>query len=218
MLHSTYTRKRNDINIDIQDFLPHIATMNYKPIRHVFEKPIHYTHIGLSVQMPWRQLPSLLHDVKRMNITIHKAKMVNDWTTMYMRVPYEYSTEEKVHMVKENLVQTLEGTADVDLVPLYSLGLPASTTIHVYNNSVVPYTIMDFSCSDRTGLFCEILEFLSSFDIHVEGAYINTIGNIVNNIFYISRNGSKLSEEYIVYLNNLFEYELKKKQLDHNNY
>lgn len=192
--------------------------MNYKPIRHVFEKPIHYTHIGLSVHMPWRQLPSLLHDVKRMNITIHKAKMVQDWTTMYMRVPFEFSTDDKLHMVKDNLLQTLQGTSDLDLVPLYSLGLPSSTTIHVYNNSVVPYTIMDFSCSDRTGLFCEILEFLAGFDIHVEGAYINTIGNIVNNIFYISRNGSKLSEEYIVYLDNLFEYELKKKQLDHNNY
>lgn len=162
--------------------------------------------------MPWRQLPVLLHDVKRMNITIHKAKMVTDWTTMYMRVPFEQSTEEKVQIVRESLSELLLGTSELDTTPLYSLGLPASTIIHVYNNTIVPYTIMDFSCSDRTGLFCEILEFLSGFDIHVEGAYINTIGNVVNNIFYITRNGTKLSDEYIEFLNNLFEFELKKKQ------
>lgn len=169
------------------------------------EKPIHGTSIGISVYAKWKTLPVFLHELKRMDITIHKAKMHNDWTTMYLRTT---DAEEK----QRNLELMLTGNIEVDEAPLYAQGLSSSTNIYVYNITTFPYTVVDFGCQDRTGLMCEILEFLSPYDIEVRGAYINTIGNIATNMFYITRNGEKLDAPYIEYLSNMMEYELKKDQ------
>lgn len=177
--------------------------MPYIHLPYRLEKPIHGTSIGMSVYSKWRRLPIFLHELKRMDITIHKAKMHNDWTTMYLRTE---EPEEK----RRNLELVLSGNTEIDEVPLYIQGLNPNTNIYVYNITTFPYTVMDFGCQDRTGLMCEILEFLSPFDIEVRGAYINTIGGIATNMFYITRHGEKLDNAYIEYLSNMLEYELKK--------
>jgi len=113
----------------------------------------------------------------------------------------------------------LNGLVEIDEVPLHSQGLPSSTCVHIYNSVMFPYTMLDFGCTDRTGLFCEILEFLTPYDIDVQGAYINTIGNVANNMFYITKNNQKLDDAHIEFLQNSFEYELKNKRLmDYNTF
>jgi UTP:GlnB (protein PII) uridylyltransferase len=92
---------------------------------------------------------------------------------------------------------------------LYPQRLPYKTTVFIYNISTAPYTILDFGCLDRTGLFCEIIEVLARYDINIEGAYLNTIGNVVSNIFYITHNGKKLDDQYIEYLRNNLELEVR---------
>lgn len=168
------------------------------------ERPIHGTSIGMSVYAKWKTLPVFLHELKRMDITIHKAKMHNDWTTMYLK------TSGDVLLKTNALERVLTGNQEVDEVPLYLNKLCPNTQIFVYNITTFPYTVMDFNCQDRTGLMCEILEFLAPFDIEVRGAYVNTIGSIATNMFYITRHGEKLKDEYIEYISNLMEYELKK--------
>lgn len=167
------------------------------------ERPIHGTSIGISVYAKWKSLPVFLHELKRMDITIHKAKMHNDWTTMYLRTNDAESKQHALELI-------LTGNAEVDEVPLYAQGLSNTTNIYVYNITTFPYTVVDFGCKDRTGLLCEILEFLAPYDIEVRGAYINTIGDIATNMFYVTRNGEKLDTPYIEYLSNMMEYELKK--------
>lgn len=167
------------------------------------EKPIHGTSIGLSVYSQWRHIPIFLHELKRMDITIHKAKMHDQWTTMYLRTDKPVEHRRDIELV-------LSGHSEVDEVPLYAQGLNTTTNIHVYNISTFPYTVVDFGCQDRTGLLCEILEFLAPFNIEVRGAYINTIGNVATNMFYITRKGERLDDAHIEYLSNMMEYELKK--------
>ncbi len=166
------------------------------------EKPIHGSSIGLSVYSNWRTIPVFLHELKRMDITIHKAKMHDQWTTMYLKA------DKPMERTKQ-LEKVLSGYAEIDNIPLYAQGLSTTTNIHVYNISTFPYTVIDFGCQDRTGLLCEILEFLSPFDIEVRGAYINTIGTIATNMFYVTRNGQRLDDAHIEYLSNMMLYELQ---------
>lgn len=172
-----------------------------------FEKPIHGTTIAVSVHSNWRRLPPVLHTIKSMDCSIHKAKYWNEWTSMYIKSPHPISNQDL-----GNLIQTSLTSPDGEM---FSCGLPFNTSIHIYNISTCPYTVLDFGCIDRTGLFCEIIEALSKYDIEVQGAYINTIGTVVSNIFYITHNDELLSDAYIEYLRNNLEAEVK---LQHDSY
>lgn len=186
--------------------------MPYITLPYRIEKPIHGSSIGMSVYAKWKTLPVFLHELKRMDITIHKAKMHNDWTTMYLK------TKDDARLKQQTLERVLNGKQEIDEAPLYLNGLCPNTNIYVYNITTFPYTVMDFNCQDRTGLMCEILEFLAPYDIEVRGAYINTIGTIATNMFYITRHGDKLDTTYIEYLSNLMEFELKKTKSGQNDY
>lgn len=173
-------------------------------IRH--EKPIFGTNVGISVHMNWRRLPSVLHTLKANDCTIKKAKYWQEWTSMYLKTPKDMAAIDVTNMVSDSII--------TENSSLYSPGLPFNTSIYMYNISTCPYTVLDFGCYDRTGLFCEILEVLSKYDIDVKGAYINTIGNVVSNIFYITHNGNILQDDYIEYLRNNLQAEVKTKDND----
>lgn len=181
---------------------------------YVLERPVYNCELAMSIKTQWRQLPYFLHELKRMNVNIHKAKMHKDWTTMHMKL--SASDVNTIYNDRHHMERVLSGISEIDDVPLHSLGLPQTTCVHIYNTMTFPYTLLDFGCTDRTGLFCEILEFLTPYDIELQGAYINTIGNVANNMFYITRNNQKLDNTYIDFLHNSFEYELKKTVIDHN--
>lgn len=171
-----------------------------------YEKPIYGTNVGISVRLNWRRLPPILHTLKANDCSIEKAKYWDDWTSMYIKTPKNTTSVNVYDMVSQSIVA--ESTS------LYSPGLPLNTSIYMYNISTCPYTVLDFGCYDRTGLFCEILEVLSRYDIDVKGAYINTIGNVVSNIFYITHNNKLLTDAYIEYLRNNLEAEVKTKDND----
>ena len=173
------------------------------PIRH--EKPIHGTNMAISIKTHWKQLPPILHELKRHDCSIHKAKYWHGWTSMYIKSPTRFKPDEVDRIVHES----------TDCEPtLYTPSLPLQTTIYIYNISTLPFTVLDFGCVDRKGLFCEILEVLSKYDIDVKGAYINTIGNVVSNIFYITYKGDKLTVNYIEYIRNNMETEVKTQESD----
>lgn len=169
------------------------------------EKPIYGTDIGVSIRANWKRLPPILHKCKQLDLSIQKAKYWDEWTTMYLKRPKTQTSvatfDDVIHGVK---------TLDMDEIGvLFPQRLPYKTSVYVYNISTAPYTILDFGCLDRCGLFCEILEVLARYDIEVVGAYINTIGNIVSNIFYITHRGMKLDDKYIEYLRNNLELEVR---------
>lgn len=176
------------------------------------EKPIIGTHIGVSVTSHWRNLPPLLHEIKRNDCSIHKAKYWDDCTTLYVKAPSGYGYE--------SFVDTVTNLENSDMWSMYtsyypdSPGLPFNTSIYIYNIHTSPYTVLDFGCCDRVGLFCEILEVLSKFDIDIKGAYINTIGSVVSNIFFITHNDKQLSDVYIEYLRNNLESEVRSQNND----
>lgn len=172
-----------------------------------YEKPIHGTNVGISIHANWRLLPPVLHTLKANNCSIHKAKYWDEWTSMYIKTPHQFDVT-KTH-------ELLSGSFKFDkTMDLYSPGLPFNTCIHMYNISTCPYTILDFGCYDRTGLLCEIIEVLSKYDIEIKGAYINTIGNAVSNIFYITHSNAVLNEEYMEYMRNCLESNIRVKDTD----
>lgn len=158
------------------------------------EKPILGCNIGISIQSNWRKLPPLLHELKANECSIQKAKYWDNWTSMYMKAPK--------HVTFETVQQMVVPPDEPVIIPHK---LPFNTSIYLYNISTAPYTILDFGCSDRLGLLCEIFEVLSKYDIDVKGAYVNTIGNVVSNIFYITHCERKLDDRYIEYLRNNLE-------------
>jgi UTP:GlnB (protein PII) uridylyltransferase len=178
------------------------------------EKPIYGTNIGVSIKSHWRNLPPLLQELKQNNASIHKAKYWNECTSMYIKAPNTYTYD----VIKET-VSTINETPQYEST-LYSPGvpgrpkLPFNTTIFIYNIGTSPYTVLDFGCYDRTGLFCEILEVLSRYDIDIKGAYINTIGSVVSNIFFITHNEKQLSDSYIEYIKNNLDAEVLMQEND----
>ena len=178
---------------------------NIKNIVYRQERPIYGTSIGVSVRSHWKNLPVVLHRIKDLDLSIQKAKYWDNWTTMYLKGPQQVEITDIFRDPRD------DETEGIDL-PLYHQKLPYNTCIYIYNISTAPYTVMDFGCIDRTGLFCEILEVLASYDIEVKGAYINTIGKVVSNIFYITYRGSKLSDEYMEFLRNNLEFEMRNQE------
>ena len=174
----------------------------------VKEKPILNTNIGVSVKSHWRNLPPLLHELKRNECSIHKAKYWNECTSMYIKAPKEYTYKSMVDSA-EALNDPLGVWYQQTSYLSSSQGLPHNTCIYIYNIQTAPYTVMDFGCCDKTGLLCEILEVLSKYEIDIKGAYINTIGSVVSNIFFITHNEKQLSETYIEYLRNNLEAEVR---------
>ena len=166
------------------------------------EKPVYGTNVAVSVKGHWKSLPPLLHKLKQHNCSIHKAKYWQECTSMYIKTPHDFTYDTFIGIASSiDLAQEKDN--------LYSPGLPFNTSIYLYNIQTSPYTVLDFGCLDRTGLFCETLEVLSLYDIEIQGAYINTIGNIVNNIFFITHNNKQLTDKYIEYIRNNLESEVK---------
>jgi UTP:GlnB (protein PII) uridylyltransferase len=126
----------------------------------------------------------------------------------------------KIHAASHHahIESIFQGQVALDLDPLYHEGLHPNTKVHIYNISTHPYTVLHFSCPDRLGLLCEILEFLAPYNIQVHRAYVNAQEFIAANLFFISNvNGKPLSPLEIEFLQNLFEYDLKIKIDHHNN-
>lgn len=187
--------------------MPILSTTIVTPYR--LEKPIHNSQMGISFQAPWRQVPLVLHEMKRVDLSICKAKVIGSWTTLYIK-----SADPMVHAAvhHDHIVNVLQGRVLLDHDPLYHSGLDPNTQIHLYNLANYPYTALYFSCPDRVGLFCEILEFLAPYDIQIHRAYCNAQQFITSNIFFITnRQGQLLSPEEMDFFRNLFEYDLKKR-------
>lgn len=169
------------------------------------EKPIYGSNIGVSVRSHWKNLPVVLHRMKDLDLSIQKAKYWDNWTTMYLKGPRQIEVDD--------IFRDRQDRDDIGYdMPLFHQKLPYNTCIYIYNISTSPYTVMDFGCIDRTGLFCEILEVLASYDIDVKGAYLNTIGNVVSNIFFITYRGHKLDDKYIEFLRNNLEFEMRNQE------
>lgn len=192
--------------------LPITSTL-HAPYR--MEKPIHNSQLGISFQSNWRQVPLVLHELKRVNLSVSKAKMHESWTTLYIK-SLDPQSHASVH--NDHIVDIFQGRVSLDMDPLYHQGLHPNTKVHIYNISTYPYTVMHFSCPDRLGLFCEILEFLAPYNIQLHRAYVNAQEFIASNMFFISNlQGQPLSPLEIEFLQNLFEYDLKRKIDHHDN-
>lgn len=177
------------------------------------ERPIYGTNVGLSVKANWRQLPPMLYKLKERDCSIEKAKYFQDWTSMYIKTPHNIQAKEVHTMLEDEMLNGMYVANNISST-LYSPGLPFNTTIYIYNISTCPYTVLDFGCYDRTGLFCEIIEVLSKYDIDIKAAYINTIGSVVSNIFYITHKDQKLNDKYIEYLRNNLDAEVRPQDTD----
>ncbi len=188
--------------------------MQYKTIQAPFrhEKPVHNSQLGISFQLEWRKVPYFLHELKRKNVSIFKAKLHHSLTTLYLN-----SEESNVSAIehKSYLEDVLKGAVAIDDVPMYQSGLHPNTNINVFNTPILPYTVINFSCPDRVGLFCEILEFLSPYSLEVVHGYCNSVNSVATNLFYITdQDGRQLTYDHVEFISNLFEHDLKKRMID----
>jgi UTP:GlnB (protein PII) uridylyltransferase len=172
------------------------------------EPKMHGTDVGISLQGHWRSIPPVLYRCKALDLSVYKAKYWNEWTTMYLKSTVPAKPAIDIDTLMEPFAQEDRQLDTVELVAPQKRRFPSNTTVFMYNISTVPYTIMDFGCNDRIGLFCEVLEILSRYDIDIKGAYINTIGNVVSNIYFITYKGQKLDDTYVEYIRNSLENEM----------
>lgn len=185
--------------------------MQYQTIHAPFrvEKPVHNSQLGLSFQLEWRKVPYFLHELKRKNVSVFKARLHHCWTSLYLN-----SEESNVSaaIYQPYLEEVLKGSVAIDDTPMYQSGLHPGTNITVYNTPTLPYTVINFSCPDRVGLFCEMLEFLAPYNIEVAHGYCNSVNSIATNLFFITDpHGDRLTPKNIEFIRNLFEYDLKKR-------
>lgn len=110
--------------------------------------------------------------------------------------------ERAMARVRDDLAQLLSGEVDADVLIAKRTGSRLSerpspnvrTMINFDNRSASHHTVIEVIAEDRTGLLYRLAKALREEDIQVALAKINTEGNAVADIFYVTdRHGKKLT-------------------------
>lgn len=162
----------------------------------------------ISLDVPWRKVDYITGRFRDMQIDIRKAYIKKDSSILYLKG----SKGRPLHNIqKEYITEVLnEGYYDSYSNPMnQEVTLPANTEIHLYNIPGVSYTTLEFSCEDRIGLLSDVMGLISSFPYDLNRAYVSTIGPYAHNVFLLENNRKSLREPEMLYISNVFEYEIK---------
>ena len=167
------------------------------------EKGHHTPHHVITLKSPWRKLPYILDKAREFEISVQKAYVRMSETTLFMNG--------NIQSYEKQLTQGISINERERAKDFYNnrLKLPKETNILLYNIPSLKYTTLEFICTDRIGLLCDLLDVLSSFPIEVRSAHVSTFFDCAHNIFYLTIDGKPLTENDITYIKNVFEYEVK---------
>lgn len=159
----------------------------------------------VSIHSPWRKMPPILDKIKEEDIDIRRAFITKNTTVLYVK-----DTEGRpLSFQKQNRLSNLLSDYIVDKPLAFNIQLAKDTEIMVYNIANYPYTVLEFNCTDRPGLLCDLLDLLAIIPIEIHIGYINTVKNYAHNILHIHHHNRPLTEVEIQYIQNIFEYEVK---------
>lgn len=165
------------------------------------QRPYHI----VSIHSHWRKMPPILQKVREEEIDIRRAYITKNTTVLYLKDVNGYYLPFQKQLRLTNLLSDY-----IMETPFNSnIRLSPDTEVLIYNIHAYPYTILEFTCSDRPGLLSDLLELLSILPIDIQMGHIHTVTNYAHNILYLHKNHKPLSEIEIQYIQNIFEYEVK---------
>lgn len=182
-------------------------------VQHRIERANIPYHV-VTVTTPWRRLPYILDVVRDLNIDVRKAYLTPIDSTFYLK---EGGGQHLSLQRKQELTHMLDNGVVVDVRERCKfmfqapLKLPKDTHVLLYNIPAQLYTVLEFTCADRVGLLCDILDALSSFPIEIELGHISTVSGFAHNVLQLTKDGRALNDAEIEYIMNVFEYEIKQK-------
>jgi len=170
----------------------------------------------VTIRAPWRYMPYVLDNLRSETYDIQKAIISSQSSTLYVRdMEDTILSPERVKYIKDVLSRgiTIDERERAKYVHQNQIVLPMDTMVHVYNIPNVHCTILEFICEDRPGLLCDMLDLLSSLPVEIHSSYITCVANMAHNIFHIQRENRALNDDEITYVTNVFEYEVKRKDI-----
>lgn len=162
----------------------------------------------ISLDAPWRKISYITGRLRDMQIDIRKAYIKKDTSILYLKG----SKGRPLHNIQKEYVKEVldEGYYDsYSNLTSQEIVLPSNTEIHLYNIPGLSYTTLEFSCEDRIGLLSDMMDMMSSFPYDLNQAYISTIGPYAHNVFFLENNRKPLRDSEMLYISNVFEYEIK---------
>lgn len=171
------------------------------------------THM-VNMNVYWRSIPCIF---RKLTINIERANITENDITVFItnnKNKTAYNMQNYImcsfhNVLRENSMNNEECNVDT-----YKFNLPADTKIMVYNTPDNNFTTMEFLCSDRRYLLSDLLGFISTMPFDLHTAYINTLNNgKVHNILHLQKNGAQLTNMETIYLQNVFEYEGKNRDV-----
>lgn len=167
----------------------------------------------MSFQMHWRKMPYILDRLCDLNIDIRKAHLRNTGSTLYMKRNdgKEILSKEVHELINEAVFDGYHDQFAREKVN--RIVLPVNTDIQLYNVPNLSKTTLEFSCQDRLGLLADMLDLLVQFPYELRNGYISTVGPYAHNIFFLQKNKKQLTMEDIQYISNVFEYEVKNREV-----
>jgi len=205
MKHPIVTLKNIILHSNIKDtsLIFIIMLRSFKTRFHIQpnQRPYHI----VSIHSPWRKMPPILQKIREEEIDIRRAYITKNTTVLYLKditgfyLPFQKQFR-LTNLLSDYIMET----------PFNSnIRLSSDTEVLIYNIHAYPYTILEFTCTDRTGLLSDLIELLSILPIDIQMGHIHTVDKYAHNILYLHKNHKPLSEIEIQYIQNIFEYEVK---------
>jgi len=162
----------------------------------------------VTVTAPWRRIPYILEEVRDLDIDVRKAWITKDRTTLYLKdakpsakkalssptsafLPLSNPKHESLARAFDEgfMINEWERAKSVFGHPLT---LPHDTSIMIYNIPTMPITVLEFTCQDRVGLLCDMLDCLSWLPVDVQTAHISTVSEYVPQHVLLGTRGSSI--------------------------
>jgi UTP:GlnB (protein PII) uridylyltransferase len=170
----------------------------------------------VTVKAPWRYMPYVLDNLRSETYDIQKAIVTSKYSTLYLKEADDSPlTISRIQNVADifNKGIIIDERERAKYVYQNQIVLPTDTSVLIYNIPNMNYTVLEFICEDRLGLLCDMLDLLTSLPIDVHSSYVTSISLMAHNIFHIQKEERALTNEEIAYITNIFEYEVKRKDI-----
>jgi len=168
----------------------------------------------ISFRINWRKMPYILDKFHDMDIDIRKAHLRTNSATLYIKKINGsgiYSHEIDQFMNKFILNDYYNDIYDRHKTN--QIVLPISTNVQIYNIPNLSKTTLEFCCNDRIGLLSDMIDLLIQFPYEIQNGYISTVGPYAHNMFFLQKNKKPLDQEDIQYISNVFEHEVKNREV-----
>ena len=170
----------------------------------------------VTVRAPWRYIPYVLDNLRTETYNIQKAIITSKYSTLYLKEADDSTlTVNRIQNVEDMLNRgiIIDERERAKYVYQNQIVLPRDTAVSIYNVPNSKYTVLEFICEDRLGLLCDMLDLLTSLPIDIHSSYVSSESLMAHNIFHIQKCGTALSPEQVAYITNIFEYEVKRREL-----